>query len=46
MTHLVDVLFFANIDPLFQPFYQGLFLVVAVAGSTLLGRYLVRRRRT
>ena len=44
LTLLVDVLFFANIDPLFQPFYQGLFLVVAVGASTLLGRHLVRRR--
>lgn len=45
LTVLVDVLFFANIDPLFQPFYQGLFLVIAVGASTLLGRVLVRRRR-
>ena len=44
LTVLVDVLFFANIDPLFQPFYQGLFLVLAVGASTLLGRFLVRRR--
>ncbi len=44
LTVLVDVLFFANIDPLFQPFYQGLFLVLAVGGSILLGRVLVRRR--
>jgi ribose transport system permease protein len=45
LTLLVDVLFFANIDPLFQPFYQGLFLVLAVGASTMLGRYLARRRR-
>jgi ribose transport system permease protein len=44
LTLLVDVLFFANIDPLFQPFYQGLFLVIAVAASILLGRLLVKRR--
>jgi ribose transport system permease protein len=44
LTLLVDVLFFANIDPLFQPFYQGLFLVLAVGASILLGRLLVRRR--
>jgi ribose transport system permease protein len=44
LTILVDVLFFANIDPLFQPFYQGLFLVIAVGASILLGRFLVRRR--
>jgi ribose transport system permease protein len=40
LTILVNVLFFANIDPLFQPFYQGLFLVLAVGASTLLGRLL------
>lgn len=45
LTVLVAVLFFANIDPLFQPFYQGLFLVLAVGASTLLGRILIRRRR-
>lgn len=44
LTVLIDVLFFGNIDPLFQPFYQGLFLVLAVGASTLLGRHLVRRR--
>lgn len=44
LTVLVDVLFFANIDPLFQPFYQGLFLVLAVGASTILSRFLVRRR--
>lgn len=44
LTLLVNILFFANIDPLFQPFYQGLFLVLAVAASTLLARYLRRRR--
>jgi ribose transport system permease protein len=43
LTLLVNVLFFANIDPLFQPFYQGLFLVLAVGASTLLGRMLRRR---
>ena len=43
LTLLVNVLFYANIDPLFQPFYQGLFLVLAVGASTLLGRALRRR---
>jgi ribose transport system permease protein len=43
LTLLVNVLFFANIDPLFQPFYQGLFLVLAVGASTLLARFLRRR---
>jgi len=45
LTLLINVLFFANIDPLFQPFYQGLFLVLAVGASTLLARLLARRRR-
>lgn len=44
LTLLVNVLFFANIDPLFQPFYQGLFLVLAVGASTLLARVLRTRR--
>jgi ribose transport system permease protein len=43
LTLLVNVLFFANIDPLYQPFYQGLFLVLAVGASTLLARALRRR---
>ncbi|MBV9804834.1 MAG: ABC transporter permease [Solirubrobacterales bacterium] len=44
LTVLIDILFFANVDPLFQPFFQGLFLVLAVGASTLVGRYLMRRR--
>jgi ribose transport system permease protein len=43
LTLLVNVLFFANIDPLYQPFYQGLFLVLAVGASTLMARALRRR---
>jgi ribose transport system permease protein len=43
LTILVNVLFFADIDPLFQPFYPGLFLVLAVGASTLLARALRRR---
>jgi ribose transport system permease protein len=43
LTLLVNILFFANIDPLFQPFYQGLFLVLAVGASTLAARALRRR---
>ena len=41
---MVNVLFFAHIDPLYQAFYQGLFLVVAVVLGTLVGR-LARGRR-
>jgi ribose transport system permease protein len=44
LTLVVNVLFFAHIDPLYQSFYQGLFLVVAVVLGTLVGR-LSRRRR-
>jgi ribose transport system permease protein len=38
LTLVVNVLFFAHIDPLYQSFYQGLFLVVAVVLGTLVGR--------
>jgi ribose transport system permease protein len=41
LTLLINVLFFANIDPLYQSFFQGLFLVVAVLLGTLIRR-LVR----
>jgi ribose transport system permease protein len=43
LTILTNVLFFAGIDPLYQAFFQGLFLFVAVLLGSLLGR-LVRRR--
>jgi ribose transport system permease protein len=43
LTLLINVLFFASIDPLYQSFFQGLFLVVAVLLGTLIGR-LVRMR--
>jgi ribose transport system permease protein len=38
LTLLINVLFFANIDPLYQSFFQGLFLVVAVLLGTLIRR--------
>lgn len=44
LTLLTNVLFFANIDPLYQPFFQGLFLVVAVLLGTLIRR-VVRLNR-
>ena len=44
LTLVVNVLFFAKIDPLYQSFYQGLFLIVAVVLGTLVGR-LARARR-
>lgn len=44
LTILVNVLFVSNINQLYQEFYQGLFLVLAVVGSVLIGRYLRRVR--
>jgi ribose transport system permease protein len=44
LTLLVNVLFFASIDPLYEPFYEGIFLVLAAAATALAG-YWVRRRR-
>jgi ribose transport system permease protein len=43
LTILVSVLFFANIDPLYEPLYEGVFLVLAASLTALLGM-LVRRR--
>jgi ribose transport system permease protein len=45
LTVLINVLFFASIDPLYEPFYEGLFLVLAAALTALAG-YWVRRSRT
>jgi ribose transport system permease protein len=44
LTILVNVLFVSNINQLYQEFYQGLFLVLAVVVSVLIGRYLRRVR--
>ncbi len=38
LTLLTNVLFFASIDPLYQSFFQGLFLIVAVLLGTLVRR--------
>jgi ribose transport system permease protein len=43
LTILTNVLFFAGIDPLYQSFFQGLFLLVAVLLGVALG-HLLRRR--
>lgn len=43
LTILTNVLFFAGIDPLYQSFFQGLFLFIAVLLGSLLGR-IVRVR--
>jgi ribose transport system permease protein len=42
-TMIVNILFFSNIDPLYQSFYEGLFLVIAVVLGTLISRLLRRR---
>ncbi|HZT20250.1 MAG TPA: ABC transporter permease [Dongiaceae bacterium] len=43
-TMIVNILFFAQIDPLYQSFYEGLFLVIAVLLAAAIGRYFKRRR--
>ncbi len=43
-TMIVNILFFAQINPLFQAFYEGLFLVIAVVLAGGVGR-LMRRPR-
>lgn len=43
LTLLINVLFFAHIDPLYQSFFQGLFLIIAVLLGTLI-RHAVRLR--
>lgn len=43
LTILTNVLFFAGIDPLYQSFFQGLFLLIAVLAGTLLARLLRAR---
>lgn len=42
-TMIVNVLFFAHIDPLYQAFYEGLFLVVAVLLAGGIGRLMKQR---
>jgi ribose transport system permease protein len=44
-TMIVNILFFSNIDPLYQSFYEGLFLVVAVVAGGMIGRLLRLGRR-
>ena len=41
-TMIVNILFFSQIDPLYQSFYEGLFLIVAVVLGTLVGRVFRR----
>jgi ribose transport system permease protein len=44
ISMIVNILFFAHIDPLYQAFYEGVFLVLAVVAANGIGR-LVRGRR-
>ena len=39
-TMIVNILFFAHIDPLYQNFYEGLFLVAAVVAAGGIGRFM------
>ena len=43
LTLLINVLFFAKIDPLYQSFFQGFFLVVAILLGTLIRRLVGMR---
>jgi ribose transport system permease protein len=40
---IVNILFFSHIDPLYQAFYEGVFLVISVLAANFIG-HLVRRR--
>ena len=44
LTLLLNVLFFAGVNTQLQEFFQGLFLILAVVGSTLVRRSLQRAR--
>jgi ribose transport system permease protein len=43
-TMIVNLLFFSQIDPLYQSFYEGLFLIIAVVVGGGVGQFLRRRR--
>lgn len=42
-TMIVNILFFAHIDPLYQSFYEGAFLVIAVVLAEGIGRFVRKR---
>jgi ribose transport system permease protein len=46
LTILINVLFFADIDPLYEPLSEGVFLISAAALTALLGLLLRRVLRT
>ncbi len=41
---VVNILFFAHIDPLYQTFYEGVFLLAAVVSANMIGQFVRRRR--
>jgi ribose transport system permease protein len=41
---VVNILFFSHIDPLYQTFYEGVFLLVAVISANMIGKFVRRRR--
>ncbi|HET9147757.1 MAG TPA: ABC transporter permease [Acetobacteraceae bacterium] len=43
-TLIVNILFFSHVDPLFQSFYEGLFLLIAVVAGGVIGGTIRRRR--
>jgi ribose transport system permease protein len=44
-TLIVDILFFGHVNPLFQSFYEGVFLLIAVVVGGVIGG-TIRRRKT
>ncbi|HLG71269.1 MAG TPA: ABC transporter permease [Chloroflexota bacterium] len=46
LTLLLSNLFFAGVNPQLQDLFSGLFLILAVVASTLVGRLLQRTRRS
>ena len=41
----VNILFFAQIDPLYQSFFEGVFLIIAVLLTGGIGRFMRGRAR-
>jgi ribose transport system permease protein len=41
-TMIVNILFFSNIDPLYQSFFEGLFLIIAVLLTGFVSRFMRR----
>ncbi|MHB1303078.1 MAG: ABC transporter permease [Acidiphilium sp.] len=43
-TLIVNILFFGHVNPLYQSFYEGVFLLIAVVAGGLIGSAIRRRR--